>query len=242
MSTMNCKSTLSAVVVIATGFTAGVSQAALDGYTDVSSFEMAVAQLGGSITTHGFDSSPTGAITLGSTIDGITFESASLLGSGGVLAINDGPQPTKSPLNQVGNTNGADQGQLLDGDSFTIGVGGVFALGMYFNFAGTPNLDDIFGFTVTVNQVERTFRNDPTMEDLGSSTYAYFVGVVESTGAGVIDSAVVSVPNLGGSIEFSVDDIKTAPGLALTLPVPATVGLFLTALGIAGAVRVSPRS
>lgn len=238
MNTITMKKSLGTVVAIAAGLGAGVSQAALMGYTDVNQFNLAVANLGGNVVTHGFDSSPTGVITLGSTIDGIRFESASLDGSGGLLSINNEPQPTKSELNQVGNNDGGSQGQLLDGDSFTIGVEGVFAVGMYFNFAGPADLPPIFGFTVTVDMVDSTFQNGRNAENIGSSTVSYFVGAVESAGSNVIDSATVFVPDLGGGIEFSVDDFKTAA----TVSLPSSLVLFCTALGIAGAVRGSRRS
>jgi hypothetical protein len=210
----------------------GHAQAALVPYNDPTSFFAAIS--GFESTTQSFEGTTAGAtIASGGAVGSITF---SYDFSGVLLAITDGdefggslPAPTTSSPNFLA-TNDGDL--LQGGDDLTMTFDPAAAIGLYIISAeetggSNPTLFDgdlilsIGGSTNALLDVDIRF-------DLGSGNYAYFLGLIDTTGT--FSSASLTAAVAAGQL-YVIDDITLAK--PTDVPVPGTLLLMLA--GLAGA-------
>ena len=190
-------------------------------YTDYSLF---LGALPGAPTILDFDSeTPFSTIDSGDTVGGIQFNHG--LGAFGLAMEISTGFDTTSGANYLG-TN--DAGVFQDGDDFSLSLGPVNAIGMFFITA-----DEIFDSEISLTAGGAT-ANLATV-DAGAAFddggVPYFLGIIDTMNA--FDLALITTsgnpdPQLNpadGWFLFNVDDIITA-----VVPLPGAVWLFITGL------------
>jgi hypothetical protein len=231
MADLNARVLLSCALALAGTALPGVAAAALTTFTDRSAFDAALTSLPGVIkqTTEGYDTYSSGStIADGTSLAGLSYTYGSsgndLAGSGASLQVSSG-YGTTSPANYLGTSDG---GIFQSGDDFTLSFGPAKAVGLYF-----ISNDVLFDGDITLTTGAATASLVVADEQAFglSDGRVYFLGLVDDTGS--FSSAEIRSFCLPcGSFLFNIDDVITARA-----PVPATLPLVLTALGLAGLQR-----
>jgi hypothetical protein len=234
------KTTL-ATTAIAVGLGVTSANATLVPYYTESSFLDALTS---APTYHNFDSATTGTIGNGTNIDGITFDSASLMAAttfgetNAELSVATG-LPTTSTANFIGVTGDTlwTNGAFRDGDSVVISFATGYALGIWFQESlSDPTIQTDDTYLITVNGESEGIDAD-FYTGLGNNWNAWFLGVISDTpfstatfSAPAITSA--SNPTGGTTLVWTADRFITT-----SVPAPATLALLAIGLGIFGAGR-----
>ena len=173
-----------------------------------------LSALGGTSTTHNFDSSTAGTIIAnGDTLNGATFSYA-FAGQGNPSILIDDFFDTTSSANYLGTDDGS--GAFVSGDAFTITFDQTMhAIGLYVISADLIFDDD---FTITTNGGQ-SVNNIGISDALLSDGDAYYIGLIEDDFNLGFDSITLSSQDFG--FLFNVDDITVAP-----VPLPAAAWLF----------------
>lgn len=211
-----CKTAIASALGFSLLLGASVSQAAFTTYTSRSVFDTALAALGLAPVVHDFDDEAAGPITLGNTYDGITFDTASIVG--GDLSIGEFPPapPTTTNPNSIGTGNAANQFQMLDGSTFSFSFPASYALGLYVISTEVIEIGDFvlsFGGQTVAN-------SNVGIPVQAQDQFAYFLGIIDDSAT--YSSGSFNAPANGqADLLFIMDDFVTA-----ATPLPATLGLL----------------
>lgn len=190
-------------------------------YTNYSSF---LDNLPGAPTILDFESeTPFATIDTGDTVGGIQFNHG--LGAFGLAMEISTGFDTTSGANYLG-TN--DLGVFQDGDDFSLSLGPVNAIGMFFISADTVSDGEI---SLTAGGATANLLTADAGTPLNDGGVPYFLGIIDTMNA--FDLALITTsgnpdPQLSptdGWFLFNVDDIITA-----VVPLPGAVWLFVTGL------------
>ncbi len=214
----------------------GTAGAALVAFTDRSAFDAALAALpaAATLSREGYDTHGAGStIGDGTSLAGLTYTYGAsgngLAGSGVSLQVSSG-FGTTSAANYLGTSDG---GIFQSGDDFALSFAPTRAVGMYF-LSNDALLDGDITLSVGTVVASLVVADE---QPLGlPDGRVYFLGLIDDAG-GFTRAEIGSFCSPCGSFLFNIDDVVTA-----RLPVPTTLPLALTALGLAALQRSRRRT
>lgn len=226
MADLTSRFLLSLVLLLAGGALPVNAAAGLITFTNRSAFDAALIALPGTVkmTNEGYDTYGPGlTVGDGESLAGLTYTYGTsgndLAGSGVSLQVSSG-FGTTSTANYLGTSDG---GLFQSGDGFSLSFRPAKAVGMYFlsNDALFDGDITLSAGTVTASLVVA----DEQPFGLPDGR-VYFLGLIDDAGS-FTHAEIGSFCAPCGSFLFNIDDVVTAP-----VPVPATLPLALTALGL----------
>lgn len=203
------------------------AQAAFVPYTDIPTFEAAIASAG--LTTRTVDfGTDTQSIPSGGTYDGLTFTYSTLVGAATSLEIFGAP-PTPLTDSVLGTDYTPNGGQFVDGDSIGISFAPSRVFGIVFQttFDSIANTD----FFITIGSTDYFIdTNDGFVIDpiADPQILGYFVGGYDTTSA-FTQVQVNSASFGGGTLTYFNDDIVVS-----AVPAPTTLALLSFGIGLIG--------
>ena len=225
-----------ALVLALGGVLSGHAEAGVTAYTTRLAFDSALAALPGLATvTENYDAhAPGTTIADGTSRGGLTYSYGNagndLAGSGVSIQVSTG-FGTTSPANYLGTSDG---GIFQGGDDFTLSFGPARALGMYF-ISNDPLFDG--DITLGTGIVTAALATADEMAFALPDGKVFFLGLIDDS-ASFSSAEIRSSCAPCGAFLFNIDDVV----IAQQVPVPATLPLAVTALGLVGLQRWRLRS